>query len=123
VLIRINQLYRPTMTATELYDVTRASWKLGPQRDKADYAIAVFEGIVREVYEITNWLPSGSTFNVRFPHGDPRRDRWEFVGRLAKDGIRHRYIDRFVGHLFPRGAQNPVAYVNTHRASPIRYKQ
>lgn len=55
VLIRINRLYRPTMSATEL---------------------------------------------------------WEFVGRLAEDRIRRRYVDRFVGHLFPPGAQNPIAYLN-----------
>jgi hypothetical protein len=112
VLIRINQHYRPNMTPTELYDATRASWKVGPQREQAQYALAVFEGIVREVYEIKQWLPSGSTFNYRFPRGDRRRDRWEFVGRLAEEKTRHRYLDRFVGRYFPRGAQNPIAYVN-----------
>jgi len=76
------------------------------------YALAVFEGIVREVYEIKEWFRSGSTFNSRFPHGDKRRDRWEFVGRLADDRLRRRYIDRFVGDQFKRGAQNPIAYVN-----------
>ena len=112
VLIRINREYRSTMTPIELYDATRASWKVGDRRDDAKYALAVFEGIVREVYEITTWLRSGSTFNSRFPRGDKRRDRWEFVGRLADDAIRRRYIDRFVGDQFKRGAQNPIAYVN-----------
>ncbi len=112
MLIRINRLYRPTMSATELYDATRASWKVGNRRGKVKYALAVFEGIVREVYGVTAWLPSGSTFNSRFPRGDGRRDRWEFVGRLADDSVRRRYVDRFVGHLFPRGAQNPIAYLN-----------
>jgi hypothetical protein len=112
VLIRINRHYRPTMTPSELYDATRASWKVGRRRVKARFALAVFDGVVREVYELTAWLPSGSTFNSRFPHGDERRDRWEFVGRLAPNKIRRRYVDGFVGHLFPRGAQNPIAYVN-----------
>jgi hypothetical protein len=112
VLIRINRLYRPTMSATELYDVTRASWKVGRRRDKVKFALAVFDRIVREVYEVTAWLPSGSTFNTRFPRGDGRRDRWEFVGRIADDRIRRRYVDRSVGHLFPPGAQNPIAYLN-----------
>ena len=112
ILIRINRHYRPNMTATELYDATRASWKVGEQRELATYALAVFEGIVREVYHVTQWLPSGSTFNSRFPRGDSRRDRWEFVGRVADDRIRNRYVDRFVGRYFPRGAQNPIAYVN-----------
>jgi hypothetical protein len=58
------------MTESELYDATRASWKVGNRRSEAQYALAVFEGIVREVYEITAWMPSGSTFNSRFPQGD-----------------------------------------------------
>ncbi len=40
------------MTPAELYDATRASWKVGARRESAKYALAVFEGIVREVYEI-----------------------------------------------------------------------
>ncbi len=56
ILIRINELYRPNMTPSELYDATRASWKLGPKRERARYAFAVFEGIVREVYEVKSWL-------------------------------------------------------------------
>jgi uncharacterized protein len=112
VLIRINRHYSPTMTPTELYDATRASWKLGELREKVKFALPVFEGVVREVYEITQWFRSGSTFNNRFPRGDKRRDRWEFVGRVADDRIRNRYIDGFVGGQFKRGAQNPIAYVN-----------
>jgi hypothetical protein len=112
ILIRINRAYRPTMTPAELYDATRATWKVGPKRDKAKYALAVFEGIVREVYEVTAWLPAGSTFTSRFPKGDRQRDRWEFVGRVAEDRVREKYVNGDVTHLFKRGAQNPVAYVN-----------
>jgi hypothetical protein len=103
---------RLNMTAVELYDATRAAWKVLSKRDRAKYALGVFEGIVREVYEITSWLPSGSTFSSRNPRGDPRRDRYEFVGVLAPERIRDRHVDRYVGHQFPRGAQNPVAYTN-----------
>lgn len=112
ILIRINQLYRPTMTPAELYDATRGAWKVGPQRAHARYAVAVFEGIVREVYEITAWLPAGTTFSVRDPRVGRTPGRSEFVGRLAPEPLRRRYIDRYVGEQFPQGAQNPIAYVN-----------
>ena len=75
--------------------------------------VSVFEGVIREVYRITQWLPGGSTFNARYGGRHRRRsDRWEFVGTLAEDPVRKRYANRYVGHLFPKGAQNPVAYVN-----------
>src|SRR5882762_8889360 len=54
ILIRITELYRPQMTASELYDATRASWKLGQKRQLARYAFAVFEGVVREVLKSPN---------------------------------------------------------------------
>ncbi len=104
MLIRITELYRPQMTSSELYDATRASWKLGPRRERARYAFAVFEGVVREVYEITQWLPAGSTFNLRDPHGVRSPSRWEFVGRLAPEHVRRRYVNRDVSAYFKRGA-------------------
>ena len=58
-LIRINELYRGGMNETELYDATRGIWKVGEERVKAKYAFAVFEGVIREVYEISQWLHAG----------------------------------------------------------------
>jgi hypothetical protein len=113
ILIRITKLYRYGMTEAELYDATRSAWRVGPKREEAQYALSVFEGVVREVYKITQWLPAGSTFNTRRDRlGIAESDRWEFVGTIAADAIRKRYINRYVGHLFTQGAQNPISYVN-----------
>jgi hypothetical protein len=113
ILIRINKLYRYGMTDAELYDATRSAWRVGKKCEQAQYAFSVFEGVVREVYRISHWLPSGSTFNLRRTgRGKNEPDRLEFVGTVADDNIRSRYINRYVGHLFTRGAQNPISYVN-----------
>ncbi len=118
ILIRISDEYRYSMTPAELYDVTRSAWKLGPRREEADYAFAVFEGVVREVYLITGWHKGGTTFNTRFngrKYG--RAGRWEFVGTLADDSIRRRYLNRYVGERFKPGSQNPISYVNVPHQS------
>ena len=53
LLVRINQLYRPDMSPQELYEATRGIWKVGGERRKhVKYALAIFEGIVREVYAV-----------------------------------------------------------------------
>lgn len=118
ILIRINKAYRYGMSDVELYDATRSAWRLGRKRQYVEYAIAVFEGVVREVYHITGWIAAGSTFNVRRNGRAFRRgDRWEFVGTLAEPQIRNRYLNRYVGHLFARGAQNPISYVNVGRVA------
>jgi uncharacterized protein len=53
LLIRPNQRYKHGISAKELYEVTRGIWVLGPRREGVTYAFAVFEGIVWEVYEIS----------------------------------------------------------------------
>lgn len=114
ILIRINKLYRYGMSDAELYDATRSAWKVGHRRrERAEFAFAVFEGVVREVYSIAHWLPAGSTFKVRSKDRAAEREgRWEFVGVIAESAVRDRYINRYVGHFFSQGAQNPISYVN-----------
>jgi hypothetical protein len=112
ILIRITQLYHPSMSPIELYDATRGNWKVGAQRERARLALAVFEGTVREVYEIEHWVPAGSTFTTRVPKAVRVPGRWEFVGRLAPEPVRRKYLDRDVTAYFRLGAQNPIAYVN-----------
>ena len=112
ILIRINKLYHYGMTPTELYDATRGVWRVGPKREQAKYAFGIYKGIVREVYAISHWLRAGSTFSTRDPRGVKRRDRWEFVGTVAPEAIRKKYVDRAVDRYFSQGNQNPVKYVN-----------
>lgn len=114
LLIRINKEYRYGMTPAELYDATRSAWVVGPRRNHVELVFAVFEGVIREVYRVQGWHPGGTTFNTRTAgRGADRRGRWEFVGVIAEEEARVRYMNRWVGDLFPQGAQNPIAYVNT----------
>jgi hypothetical protein len=112
ILIRINKLYRHTMTAVELYDATRGCWVVGANRDRARLAMAVYGRVIREVYEIQAWFPAGSTFMARPNAAGPDSGRWEFVGRLAADAIRRKYLLRSVAHYFPKASQNPILYLN-----------
>jgi len=113
LLIRINKLYRHGMSATELYEATRGVWKLGERREKAEFAFAVFEGVVREVYEIHSWHPAGAQhYESRSADDVTLKGRWEFRGQVASDKIRSKYVDRSVKKYLPPKAQNPIAYVN-----------
>lgn len=111
LLIRINRLYRHGMSTQELYEATRGVWKLGPGREKAQLAFAVFEGVVREMFEIHSWHPAGSTtYHTR---ADLRREgRWEFEGEVAGEDIRNKYLGKSVERYFALHSRNPVRYVN-----------
>jgi len=118
MLIRISRLYRPGMSAAKLYDATRGIWKVGERRANAKYALAVFEGVVREVYEISGWQRAPeATFRTRIhrvsqPDLLKAGNRWVFTGRIAEERIRCQYIGRDITTYLPRGSQTPVRYVN-----------
>lgn len=111
VLIRINRRYRHDMTEEELYEATRGVWKVGARREAVRYAMAVYEGVVREVYRIAAWHRAGSTAYRTRSRADVRvRGRWEFTGSKAPNAVRRRYIDRRVERYLRAGSQNPIAY-------------
>lgn len=113
MLIRINRLYRHGMSAHELYEATRGIWKVGPRRDGARHAFAVFEGVVREVYEISRWDPALTTpYDTRTLTPEQAEGRWEFTGRVAPDEIRSAYVNTSVKDYFKLGQQSPITYVN-----------
>jgi hypothetical protein len=112
LLIRINRLYRHGMSGVELYEATRGTWKLSQRRTRAEYAFAVFEGLVREVYVIEQWHAAGSTTYTTRDAAALKRNRWEFTGRPAEADIRDEYVGRTVASYFRQGQQMPTVYVN-----------
>lgn len=115
LIIRINRLYREGIAPAELYEATRGWWKVGPRREKAEYALAVFQGVVKAVYEIDGWHAAGTTPPaVPIRRGvEPGRGRWEFTGSLAPEEVRYKYLGKSVKHYLPtRGGMTPFLYVN-----------
>jgi hypothetical protein len=109
ILITINKLYRSDMSPEELYEVTRGIWKVGEaSRNKVEFAMSIYQGIVLEVYRIEQWYPAGTLkYKTRDSSDFKNSGRWEFSGSVAKD-IREEYVDFSVG----KAGQNPIRYVN-----------
>lgn len=107
LLITINKLFRSDMSSEELLEATRGVWKLGPKREGAQYALSVYQGIVREVYKIKKWYPAGTlSYETRNKKDINIDGRWEFDGDLASQDVRDYYIGSFVG----LSGQNPIRY-------------
>ena len=108
ILLTINRLYRSGMTSQELYETARGFWRVGPRKDKAEYAIVLLKGIVLEVYRIEQWYPAGTLeYHTRDSSNFKNSRRWEFSGEVAYE-IRDEYVDFLVG----KGNQNPIRYRN-----------
>lgn len=94
--------YRPGRTDRELYDATRAWWKVSPQSAKrrgVSHAVPVFDGVTRAVYEITDWFQDAAM-----------PGRWAFNGNPLTSGpVFDEYLGPW-GRLVPKGPQNPIQY-------------
>lgn len=120
IIIKIEQEWRPTLTADQLYERTRRYWVCAPERHSPvpTHAIAVARGLIREVYRIDLWEEYRSWPEDRDPmrSQDPN-DAWRpgqlrrgFIGQVSEQ---HSHLKRCsVRHLIQTGSQNPIAYVN-----------
>lgn len=116
VLIRVPRAFRLGMSDLALYEATRGIWRIGTRREDVRFALAVYEGIVQEVYEIDHWRPAlTATYGTRAFAQGAELGRSEFVGRRAPDEIRLRYLGKSVLHYFKRGAQNPITYARADK--------
>lgn len=119
IAININRQYPHAKTADELFKCTSGIWRLNRDRaNRARYAFAVYQGVIKEVYEIERWVPvSPATLNYwrereRAQGNDfseTHEGRSEFIGTLAPEAIRNKYRGRSmpVSH-----SQNPIRYIN-----------
>ncbi len=110
VVIKINRTYYDGMSAVALYDYTRGIWKRKIESvSLADYALSVVYGIVVEVYKIDHWMPALETkFTTRKVDPKKAAERIAFVGSVAEESVRKRYIGKSVANLYKYGDANPV---------------
>ena len=113
VIIKINKSYREGISETELYDVSRGCWKRKiASVEKAEYALAVVYGIVKEVYQIDEWLLAENEVRETIPYNEAvDAGRIIFKGRTADEEIRKKYLDYSVAGLFKRGEVAPVKVI------------
>lgn len=112
LLIRISRAYDANMTEKELYDITRSSWKVNYDRvQNVEYAFSIYQGQILEVYKVAGWYGAGTTFAERNEDA-LTSGRFEFVGTIAEDDVRGKYINKSAKHLFKPGNASPVMYLN-----------
>ena len=98
IVININKRFRRDMDSNQLYEATRSSWVVGNRREKAEYALASYRGLVREVYKINKWIQVDK--------------RWKFEGYIASNEVRNLYLHRSLSKYLKKGASNPIRYIN-----------
>jgi hypothetical protein len=103
ITVKINRSYRNGISSAELYEITRGIWKINDKekREKAEYVFAIYYGRIIEVYEVEQWYKANST-PYQFRKHDPAvaKSRYEFVGQVASDGIRSKYVGKNIARTY-----------------------
>ena len=106
-IILVNQLYEPHFTPLETLEIVRGIWikKLVSTAKNSivpKYAFASYNGIIKEVYEIFEWVPAGTQqYFTRQFKPEQLKDKFEFVGKIAHD-LSHLYR----GKLIPKNMRS-----------------
>jgi hypothetical protein len=119
VAIIINRQYPRVENKDDLYQATRSMWRVNTKRaNKARYAFAVYQGEIKEVYEIDHWEPATEATREYWRKREKLQDddfrdthdgRSEFTGRVAPEVIRNKYVDK---HIPRRSFGAPILYFN-----------
>ena len=114
-IFKIGVLWYPEMTAEDVRLATLGWWpnsKTKNGRKKAEYAFGVSDGIIRGVYRID----SSMWRERREPDRDWQHDlgkepRWGFPDCVNAPEM-SQFLNTSVKHLFKRGDQNPIKFLN-----------
>ncbi|HZH91569.1 MAG TPA: hypothetical protein VEX70_13235 [Pyrinomonadaceae bacterium] len=120
IAINIRQQFPYVRSAKDLFECTRSMWRLNPRRaERAKYLFAVYDGIIREVYEIHQCIPATDETKEYWRKREREQGRnvpaashegrAEFLGQVASDKVRAKYLGRSIP---VRLTQNPVRYFN-----------
>lgn len=111
----LNQTYKSSMSAIELWEITRGVWHNPPRSKDIKFAYATYAGIVKEVYQISTWLPAGTQQYFTRDHNSlaTKTKRWEFAGHIAPDPIRELYVGGIIQR--PRSFSQPFVIVGSEK--------
>jgi hypothetical protein len=101
ICFKINRGWKKDITEDDLYEAVRGNWRLNLQRSKsANFAMGVYDGVIRAIYNIEGWEVS--------PGRDPIR--YKFTGQPALNMTK--YLGCTVTHLASHRVRGPLFYIN-----------
>lgn len=110
VFVKLAETFKKGMSAATLYEAARGVWSLNPETaSKYNYVLALWEGLVVEVYHVERWQPADP---AHYPTRGLKTEDFipvpgvlctEFAGRVASEEIRKHYLGKSVHKHFAAG--------------------
>lgn len=107
--LTLEKARKPGVRPYDLYERVRGEWALSLECARTfGLVLAVCEGEVVEAYRVVGWFRAGETMHHKHTF-TPNEGRVEFVGSLAEDAVRQRFVGRSMRDIFT--GSNPVRYI------------
>jgi uncharacterized protein len=123
IIININQTFpkKKLINGDSIYDAiynaTKGIWamdkhKIMNQKGKMlkKYVLSEYKGLIVEVFEVYKWLDQKRGYGIKAKKHGKMRNGTCFIGKIAGEKIRNRYINKSIAHLKKQGATFPVIY-------------
>ena len=111
IIININKKYERGAGKNSIYEATKETWTIDKRKlNRLKYVLSEYRGLIVEVFEVEEWyekergyLPSSKKFGqTKIGYG--------FVGKIADNNIRNRYVNKSISHIKRRGAASVIRY-------------
>jgi hypothetical protein len=111
LIININATYKKGSGTEAIYIATKETWKMADGRPaKYKYVLSEYRGLIREVFNVDEW------YSKERPDKNGKMYMgYGFNGKIARETIRHRYINKSIKGIKPRGYGRPTIYPETLR--------
>jgi hypothetical protein len=105
IMINVNR----SLEDQYVYEAVRYAWVIDPKKAKrAEYILAVKQGLIIGAYIATDWLRASA---LNFPGHPDAPGRWGFKGAEADKKIQQMYVNKRVPEKYKKpGASNPIKY-------------
>lgn len=110
VFVKLANTFKKGMSADALHEAARGVWSLSPETaSKYNYVLALWEGLVVEVYHVERWQPADP---AHYPTRGLQAEDFipvhgmlctEFAGTVASAEIRKHYLGKSVRKHFAAG--------------------
>ncbi len=111
IIININKKYKRGSGENAIYDATKETWTIDRSKlNGLKYVLSEYRGLIVEVFEVENWYEKERGYLPNSQKFGQTKIGFGFIGKVAVENIRNRYVNKSITHIKKRGAASAIRY-------------
>lgn len=111
IIININKKYERGSGENAIYEATKETWTIDRRRlNGLNYVLSEYRGLIVEVFEVEEWYEKERGYLPNSKKFGQTKIGFGFIGRVAENSIRNKYVNKSIAHIKKRGAASAIRY-------------